>query len=264
VWVKKSYYSLRESSKLWNSSGITNLGLMARALVLKHNANSSEEENVKWQTLQVATMGIANSLGRISIGIYPSEAQPFSMQPNILLDRHNVGRFKTQGDKTCAARLSSGRILHRFPVGWPPHRRYRTPTIRGFLGRDFVWFNHWASSSHLNRMVRNEYVQLFASAGAAGTKLPSNFLPPSPGGCIAHVSGNAGLFFLSMLVVGNILSVSFGRIFDAHSSFGEHGMVCLEGARCYTAALYVSTLICVCALILAVVVAKRDQKYRYR
>lgn len=43
---------------------------MARALVLKGNASSNEEENVKWQTLHVSTLSIASCFGRILIGIF--------------------------------------------------------------------------------------------------------------------------------------------------------------------------------------------------
>jgi hypothetical protein len=61
--------------------------------------------------------------------------------------------------------------------------------------------------------------------------------------------------------MGNIFSMVFGRIFDAHSSHSEHGMRCFEGARCYSASLYMTTLACLGAFMLAVVAAKRDQKY---
>jgi hypothetical protein len=54
----------------------------------------------------------------------------------------------------------------------------------------------------------------------------------------------------------------FGRIFDAHSSYDEYGMRCLEGARCYSTSLYVTASACFCALVLALVAVKRDQKYR--
>ena len=50
-------------------SGINNVGLMARALVLKNNPSPDEQENVKWQTLQVSTLSIASCIGRILIGI---------------------------------------------------------------------------------------------------------------------------------------------------------------------------------------------------
>ena len=42
---------------------------MARALVLKNNPSPDEQENVKWQTLQVSTLSIASCIGRILIGI---------------------------------------------------------------------------------------------------------------------------------------------------------------------------------------------------
>jgi MFS family permease len=45
---------------------------MACALALKDNPDAGEEENVKWQTLQVSTLSIASCIGRILIGIFPS------------------------------------------------------------------------------------------------------------------------------------------------------------------------------------------------
>ena len=78
----------------------------------------------------------------------------------------------------------------------------------------------------------------------------------------AHFSGNWGLVSLSPLVAGNIFSMIFGRIFDAHSSYSGDGMRCLEGAQCYSASLYVTTWACIFALILAFVAVKRDEKYR--
>ena len=94
-----------------------------------------------------------------------------------------------------------------------------------------------------------------ASAETAGTDLPSN-------GCTAHVSENTGFFTLSPLVMGNVFSMTFGHIFDTHSSQSEYGIRCLEGPRCYSQSLYVTTSACFCALVLACVAAKRDEKYR--
>ena len=93
---------------------------------------------------------------------------------------------------------------------------------------------------------------------------PSNSLPPlhSVVCCAAHVSENAGFFFLSPLVMSNVLSMTFGRVFDAHSSYSEHGMRCLEGPRCYSESLYVTTLACFFAFLLACVAVNRDLKYR--
>jgi len=78
---------------------------------------------------------------------------------------------------------------------------------------------------------------------------------------IAHFSENWGLVSLSPLVAGNVFSMLFGRILDSHSSRDEDGMRCLEGARCYSASLYVTTWACLFALILASVAVKRDQRY---
>lgn len=52
-----------------NPSGINNVGLMARALVLRDNTNPDEEESAKWQTFHVSTLSIASCIGRILIGI---------------------------------------------------------------------------------------------------------------------------------------------------------------------------------------------------
>lgn len=41
---------------------------MARALVLKDDPSPDEQENIKWQTLQVSTLSIASCIGRILIG----------------------------------------------------------------------------------------------------------------------------------------------------------------------------------------------------
>lgn len=62
--------------------------------------------------------------------------------------------------------------------------------------------------------------------------------------------------------MGNIFSMIFGRIFDAHSLHTEDGVRCLDGARCYSASLYMTAFACVCAFALAVVAAKRDRKYK--
>jgi len=78
---------------------------------------------------------------------------------------------------------------------------------------------------------------------------------------MAHFSENWGLACLSPLVAGNIFSMVFGRVFDAHSSYEGHDMICLEGARCYSASLYMTACACLCALIMASVAAKRDQRY---
>jgi hypothetical protein len=61
---------MKETLRPRNSSGINNVGLMARALAFKGNASSDEEENVKWQTLHVSTLSIASCVGRILIGIF--------------------------------------------------------------------------------------------------------------------------------------------------------------------------------------------------
>lgn len=54
---------------------------------------------------------------------------------------------------------------------------------------------------------------------------------------MAHVSENCGIIALSLLVMGNVFSMMFGWIFDAHSTHDEQGVRCLEGTRCYSASL---------------------------
>jgi hypothetical protein len=41
---------------------------MARALALKDDTGPDEQENARWQTLQVSTLSIASCIGRILIG----------------------------------------------------------------------------------------------------------------------------------------------------------------------------------------------------
>lgn len=60
-----AYASGVETAKF---SGINNVGLMTRALILKDDPSPDERESVKWQTLQVSTLSIASCIGRILIG----------------------------------------------------------------------------------------------------------------------------------------------------------------------------------------------------
>ena len=77
-----------------------------------------------------------------------------------------------------------------------------------------------------------------------------------------HFSENWGLICASPLLAGNIFSIIFGRIFDAHSTHTPYGIHCHEGVRCYASSLYVTIFGCFCALVLAIVAARRDRKYR--
>lgn len=79
---------------------------------------------------------------------------------------------------------------------------------------------------------------------------------------LAHVSANCGLITLSVLPMGNVFSMMFGRIFDVHSTPTDRGMRCLEGSRCYAASLYVTALAALCALILSRVAVRLDKKYK--
>lgn len=100
-----------------NSSGINNVGLMARALALKDNPGLDEEENVKWQTLQVSTLSIASCAGRILIGIFFSRGTALTRLN--LPDRCDSGLCKSQRDETCLVSLCSRRIFPHFSVGGP-------------------------------------------------------------------------------------------------------------------------------------------------
>lgn len=79
---------------------------------------------------------------------------------------------------------------------------------------------------------------------------------------LAHVSTNCGLITLSVLPMGNVFSMMFGRIFDIHSTQTDQGVLCLEGSRCYAASFYVTALAALCALILSRVAVKLDKKYK--
>ena len=54
----------------------------------------------------------------------------------------------------------------------------------------------------------------------------------------------------------------FGLIFNGHSIRSEQGVHCLEGTRCHAASLYVTALATLCALLLARVAEKLDQKHK--
>ena len=238
---------------------------MARALVLQGNPSPDEQENVRWQTLQVSTLSIASCFGRIFIGICLSECYYiFCDGQNLLSDRCNRRLWQAQGDEARLVSLHGGHVLPRLSVGWPSHSGHRTLTIRGFLGWDFVRWGVRPLTDYHHRMVWNGYAQPFVSIGTAGANLPFGVPFPTVAKSLhtAHFSGNWGLVSTSPLVAGNIFSMIFGRIFDAHSSYNQHGMHCLEGERCYSTSLYVTILACLCALVLALVAVKRDKRYR--
>jgi len=238
---------------------------MARALALKDNASPDERENVKWQTLQVSTLSIASCIGRILIGICPSGVPLCRDGSDFLPDRCDCRLCKTQRDKTRSMHRYSGIVVSHLSVGWHWCSGHQSPAICGYLGWDLVRWGVRPLTDHYHRMVRNGYVVVRFS-----WNLPQELIRPSESTHTytfveslraAHFSENWGLVSVSPLVAGNIFSMTFGRIYDAHSSYGEHGLRCLQGARCYSASLYVTTLACICALILAFVAAKRDRRY---
>ncbi|KAF9648611.1 hypothetical protein BDM02DRAFT_2236725 [Thelephora ganbajun] len=63
---------------------------------------------------------------------------------------------------------------------------------------------------------------------------------------MAHFLENWGLVSLSPLVAGNVFSMTFGRIFDVHSSYSRHEILCLEGVRCYSVSPYATVSACLC------------------
>ncbi|KAF9782320.1 major facilitator superfamily domain-containing protein [Thelephora terrestris] len=192
---------------------INNVGLMARALALKENADAGEEENVRWQTLQVSTLSIASCVGRILIGVTADFAN---------------------------------------------HRGTRRARCLSIVAASFVVSQLVGLGVQDIKHLQYAVVLVGISYGGVFGLLPTIIIEWFG---MDHFSENWGLVSLSPLVMGNIFSMVFGRIFDAHSSHSEHGMRCFEGARCYSASLYMTTLACLGAFMLAVVAAKRDQKY---
>jgi len=193
---------------------INNVGLMARALVLKNNPNPNEEENLKWQLLQVSTLSVASCIGRLLIGVTADFAKHKGLR---------------------SARLISG-IAATFFIS----------QLVGIIVQDveylqFPVFLVGISFGGTVGLVSIIVIEWFGTA---------------------HASENIGIFVLAPILMGNVLSMIFGRVFDAHSTPSEHGMRCFEGAQCYSASLYVTAFACFCALILAFVAVRRDGKYR--
>ena len=181
-----------------------------------------------------------------------------------LSDRCDCRLWKTQGAEAYLVHVYSGHVVPHLSVGRPLCSGRRTPAIRGYLGRNFVRWGFRPLADYCHRVVWNGYAQSFVSVGTAVANLFFG-VPFYTVGKLLHAanfSENWGLVSLSPLVAGNIFSMVFGRIFDAHSSYSENDMHCFEGERCYSASLYVTTWACLCALILAFVAAKRDKKYR--
>jgi len=193
---------------------INNVGLMARALALKDATNLDEQENVKWQTLQVSTFSIASCIGRILIGVIADFTKHRGMRR-----------------AWCIPTVATSFLISQ---------------LVGLRVRDI---------EHLQYAV----TLVGISYGGVFGLLPTITIEWFG---MAHFSENWGLVSLSPLVAGNIFSMVFGRIFDANSSYNGHAMCCREGVQCYSTSLYVTTWACFCALILALVAAKRDQRYR--
>lgn len=210
------FWILFSTMSLLTGSGImwmNNVGLMARALASKGNAASGEEENMKWQALQVSTLSIASCVGRISIGL---------------------------------------------TADFVNHRGMRRVWCLSAVAVSFLVSQVVALQIQDIKYLQYSALLVGISYGGVFGLMPTITIEWFG---MAHLGENLGLISVSPIVAGNVFSMVFGRVFDAHSLHGEDGMLCLEGARCYSASLYVTTLACLCALILALVAAKRDQKY---
>ncbi|KAL0958698.1 hypothetical protein HGRIS_014030 [Hohenbuehelia grisea] len=90
---------------------------------------------------------------------------------------------------------------------------------------------------------------------------------------LAHFSEAMGYIALSPLILGNIFSVMFGRILDAHRTLDPNAMSnmgslvdhdrppqCLSGKGCYVQALYVTIASCFVAVALSTWAAWRDRR----
>lgn len=252
--------SLQESLRD-DSSGINNVGLVARALLLKSNPTLDEEENVRWQTLQVSAMSIASCFGRILIGFCPSLGYN-----NI----HNVQTFCPTG---ATADLAKHKGMRRAQFISIVAASFLVSQLVGLQVQDIEHLQYavilvgisYGATFGLLPIIIIEWFGMgpytLASFPLGSQELTSLRIPYSDRRA-AHVSENSGYFALSPLVMGNVLSITFGRILDAHSTYSEYGMRCLEGAQCYSESLYLSASACFCALILGCMAAKRDQKYK--
>jgi hypothetical protein len=80
----------------------------------------------------------------------------------------------------------------------------------------------------------------------------------------AHFSENWGYMSLSPVLGGNLFSVAFGRILDAHAPtshlLSSTDAQCLQGRRCYIDALYMTIVACIVALILGVWAGWRERR----
>ena len=236
---------------------------MARALVLVSDASSDEQENVKWQTLQVSTLSIASSIGRILIGNYLSRI----LHPATFHTFHRIGVAADFADHRGVKRVWGISVVATI---------FLISQLVGLLVRDIEHLQYavilvgisYGGVFGLLPTIVIEWFGLGTHSLSSLSELqeltcPSgSFSPPSLNRYTAHFSESWGLVALSPIVAGNIFSTIFGKIFDAHSSYDGHTMHCLEGARCYSASLYVTILACLCALILALVAAIRDQRHR--
>ncbi|KAJ3483194.1 hypothetical protein NLI96_g6485 [Meripilus lineatus] len=89
---------------------------------------------------------------------------------------------------------------------------------------------------------------------------------------LAHFSENWGFISLAPVLGGNIFSIAFGRILDAHSPVAsalnsqfsgvgnDLGERCLDGRDCYKLSFGLTILACCLALCLGVYAAWRDQR----
>ena len=101
-------------------------------------------------------------------------------------------------------------------------------------------------------------------------------LPPSliSAGFKGHFSENWGYVSLAPMVGGNLLSLAFGRDFDAHAETEKAttlmtnirragtgaSQLCLQGRECYISTLRLTVAACSLALLLSIYAGYKDQK----
>ena len=237
---------------------------MARALALKDNSSSDEQDNMKWQTLQVSTLSIASCAGRILIGtglsgVYSFVMAQTSYRTGVTAD---FGNHRGVRRAWCISIVAASFLISQLVglcVRDIEHLQYAVALVGisygGVFGLLPTIVIEWFGMGTRIRSFLLESRGLTCPLGSLSSPVIESWHT-------AHFSENWGLVSLSPLVAGNIFSMIFGWISDAHSSYGGDGMCCLEGAGCYSASLYVTTCACLCALILAFVAAKRDKRYR--
>ena len=234
---------------------------MARALALKRNTGLDERENAKWQTLQVSILSIANCIGRILIGIFLHKYYLTRLRLSAAGVTADFAKHRGMRRTQCLVIVAVSLLVSQL-VGLRVRDIEQLQYAVMLVGISFGGIFGLIPTIVIEWFGMGLCSPLFLLKPQELTNSPESLPQSLPYGCTAHFSENWGFVAVSPLLAGNVFSMIFGRIFDAHSFPSEHGMRCLEGARCYSASFYVTTLACFCALVLALVAAKRDQMYR--